>query len=311
MIPFLSIVVASYSDNAELKSTVDSIRATSPADQVEIVVVDDASASALPSIPSVRMTRNTRRIGCGPSRYLGALRATGRYLMFCDSHMRFEPGWFANSDRFEPKVLHCGSCLGLGVNSAGFDNMDVTNPNGVYFGATFNFHGPDRRKPKETQFLECVWMPEQPGDEYKIPAIMGACYVIQREWFFRLGALRFLRRWGGDEQQLSLKAWLAGGEIRLLKKMRIGHRFRNGPVSSSFVMPGQILYNKLFVIHTCLPPEMANRLLAKIPRSPHLSLALKSIQDDWHLVAIERAYNEGIFERSFQWFLERFALPFP
>ena len=301
----LSIVIASYNDNDQLAATVASIRATAPG-EVEIVVVDDCSVRPINFIPNIKLARNPRRIGCGPSRFVGAMKASGEYLLICDSHMRFTPGWYeAAMAKLRPKVLHCGRCLGLGVD------MNVDTSAGVYSGATWNFCGPDQAFPRIHQVFECVWAPEQAGDDYEIAAVMGACYFLEREWFIQMNPLRHLHLWGGDEQELSLKAWLSGGEIRLLKSVRIGHLFRQGQVSNSFVMPHHVMYNKLFVMHACLPPEMATRLQNKMQRGLQYGIALKNLRDDWHLVETERAYNERIFQRSFQWLLDRFKLPFP
>lgn len=301
----LSIVIASYNDNDQLAATVASIRATA-GEGPEIVVVDDCSVRPINFIPNVKLVRNSRRIGCGPSRFVGAMKAVGEYLLICDSHMRFASGWYeAAMTKLRPKVLHCGRCLGLGKD------MNVDAPEGAYSGATWNFCGPDRAFPRLNQVLECVWAAEQEGDDYEIPAVMGAIYFLQREWFIQMNPLRHLHLWGGDEQELSLKAWLSGGEIRLLKSVRVGHLFRQGQVSNSFVMPHHVMYNKLLVAHTCLPPEMATRLQNKMQRNLQYGIALKNLRDDWHLIETERAYNERIFTRSFQWLLDKFKLPFP
>lgn len=319
MKPYLSIVIASYNDNAELAATVASIRSTTPSfnEEIEIVVVDDCSMMPVAFSVGTKVVRNSRRIGCGPSRYVGALHAKGEYLLICDSHMRFSQGWYeAAKDKLRPKVLHCASCLGLGKTSAGVDNMNLSAPNGVYHGATWNFCGPYRSgpykdNPRFTQVLECIWAPEQAGDDYPIPAVMGAGYFIYRDWFIYLNALRHLRLWGGDEQELSLKAWLSGGEIRMLKAVRIGHKFRDGKVPSSFVMPHHIIYNKLFIIHTCIPPDLAMRMQMKMQRELQYGIALKALHADWHLILTARAYNEQIFESNFQSLLTRFNLHFP
>ena len=304
MTPKLSIVIATYNDNVELAETVKSIRATA-GDEPEIVVVDDCSSLAVKYLPGVFVVRNSRRLGCGPSRFVGACRATGEYLLIIDSHMRFTAGWYQEALRWlNPMVLHCGSCVALGKEM---------NPNagGQYHGATWNFCGPDRANQRLHQVLECVWASEVADETPEIAAIMGACYFISREWFFKLDPLRHLRLWGGDEQELSLKAWLAGGEIRLLKNVRIGHKFREGRVSNNFVMPWHILYNKLFIAHSCLPPELALRLQIHMHKDMSFNIAIKAIRNDWHLVETSQAYNNRLFTRSFDWLIAKFGLAFP
>lgn len=318
--PVLSIVIASFNE-VDLPNTVASIVNASlgSMDEIEIVIVDDFSSRPVPTALGTVVVRNPSRIGCGPSRYVGAMAAKGKWLLFVDAHSRFALGWFEAWRRncgMASRTLYCGRCLGLGKTDAGVMNMDVEHPNAVYNGATWNICGPYRSgphkgNPRYTQVLECVWATEQPGDGYEIPAVMGACYFIEREWFIDLDALRHLKFWSGDEQELSLKVWLAGGEIHLMKSVRIGHVFRSGNVTSRFVMPWHIIYNKLFISWTCLPPEQAKRLEEKLQREPQFRLASRAIQTDYHLVETQRAYNRTIFTRDFYWLAQKFGLALP
>lgn len=311
MNPVLSIVIPSHNDNVELDATISSIVLNTPEDVFEIVVVDDASNPApvvLGRWHCVKIIRNQHRIGCGPSRYVGACAARGEWLLLIDSHSRFTPGWFEawlSQSGMSPHDLYCGSCLGIDDN-----NMDVTKAK-PYFGATWNFYGPDRNKAvRQPQVFECVWYPETAdGFNYEIPAPMGACYFIHRANFLRLGALKNLKSWGGDEQELSLKVWLSGGSVRLIKQVRIAHKFKLGKLNK--IAPSDPIRNKLFVMHTCLPPHLALRLQKKMHRGGDLMTALRRLHDERHVVETERAYNATIFTRDFSWYLQRFGLSFP
>jgi len=302
----LSIIIPSRDDTPECVETIKSIRAT-VGDTVEIMVVDDASRQPVPQVMGARVIRCNRRVGVGPARTIGALRASGDYLLFVDSHMRFEPGWYAAAEQRtagRPNIAHCAQCVGLERG-----NMDLLRSTSFYHGATFNLYGPDRNRKGANQVLEVVWQPEQPGDDYALPAMMGACYFFPREFFLRLQPLRCLRSYGVDEAMLSLKTWLAGGEIRMLKGVRIGHQFRKRGLPSA--APWHPLYNKLFCMHTCLPPEHAERLERRLPKDGLLGTAKRALYEDWHLVETERAYNRSIFTRDFSWLLDRFQLSFP
>lgn len=327
MNPVLSIIIPSHCDNLECLETVKSIYATTAAQlaafEVEIVLVDDCSPEPVSkTIPVMeRYThvvhlRNQYRIGCGPSRYVGACAARGEWLLFVDSHMRFTPGWYeawasealrgGTTELLSERgmTLYCGSCLGLDEKM-----MDVTKAK-PYFAASWNFYGPDRNKAiRQPQVFECIWAPEQAGDAYEVSACMGACYFMTRHWFMQLQPLRHLKNWAGDEQELSLKAWLSGGRIVFLKNVRIAHKFKSGKLSK--IAPSDPIRNKLFVMHTCLPPHLALRLQKKMHRGGDLTTALRRLHDDWHIVETERAYNATIFTRDFQWYLSRFNLSFP
>lgn len=307
----LTVVIGSHSD-PELPATVQSIRETA-GDLADIVIVDDCSSKPV-HIVGAKVRRTQRRIGVGPARTLGAMLSETPWLLFVDAHMRFTPGWYqAASEVFSvnPATLWCGTCVGLNK-----DNMDVNKPSGVYYGATFNLCGPDHKHRHLKQVFEVVWAkpPEhlhfgQHG--WEIPACMGASYLMNREWFLKLQPLRHLRCWGGDEAMLSIKTWLAGGEVRLLRDMRIGHKFRNDTRPPFRILPAEVLYNKLFAIHTLLPTDMAQLLIRHMRTQQGFEIANRMIVADWHLVEVERQFNAGIFLRDFRWLVDRFGLNMP
>ena len=281
----LSVIIATHADNAELALTLNSLLLTTPdVSELEVIVVDDASPVPVGTLGAalmgghVRVHRNSRRIGVGASRHVGALMATGQFLLIIDSHMRFTPGWY------QAAMLHasthlmtlcCGVCLALDDT-----HKDVNHPDGAYYGATWNMAGHDRNRPSLRQVFETVWALELPGEDYEISAVMGACYFIARDFYLRLNPLQFFRGWGGDEASLSLKCWLAGGDMRLLKNVRIGHKFRSIKRVPFPVRSDEVLYNKLFTLHTCLPQDVVDRFLKKFQRGGHFQSALRMLYDD-------------------------------
>lgn len=310
----ISVIITAANEQGELDETIRSIRDTAGS-APEIIVVDDCSCSHL-TVPSdshpeeVVMIHNRFRCGVGPSRHIGALASTGTHLLITDAHMRFTHGWHeAAIARVEdrPNTLHCGVCLGLDCK-----NMDVTHPNAIYYGATFNFFGPDQRKPGTNQVLEGVWQPEQAGDDYELACAMGAIYFWPRDWFLLLSPLRHLRSWGVDEQIMSLKAWLSGGDIRIIKDVRVGHKFRSKGEKPPFsIQLPHVIYNKLFTILTCIPEPHAEALISKFKHDTDFKTAWAMIRQDWHLVAQEQLRNSHLFTRDFDWFLGRFSLSCP
>lgn len=303
----ISVVITTLDEYFETQKTIASIRDTA-GDNPDICVVDDGSQLPLTLLDKgCTLIRNESRAGVGAARHIGALQAKGDILLITDSHVRFEPGWYEKtlaiaSDR--PHTLHCGSCVGLTESQ-----MDMTKSNLVYNGAFMKFYGEDANRRGHMQVLEGCWLPDTPQDDFPMSSIMGAAYVMHTDWFFHIGGLRMLKQYGSDEVLLALKTWLAGGDVRMMKSLRIGHMFRDVAHYRSESWSG--LYNKLMIAHTCLPPEFARRLIAKIPNSKELSEAKRRIDDDSNLILSERAYNEAIFKRSFEWFIEYFKLEFP
>jgi len=307
----LSIVIPSRNDN-EIHNTVQSIRDTA-GDKPEVLVVDDSSTMPLAFTDhTVRCLHNTIACGVGPSRTIGALAATGEYLLFIDAHSRFTEGWYEHAIRRiegRPTTLHCGTCLGLDTN-----HMDVNNPVARYSGATLNIFGPDKNNGGKTQVFEPVWGPKV-ADDAELPCVMGANYTIRRDYFLKLNPLAHLRLWACDETMLSLKVWLSGGDVRYVESVKIGHKFYLPGERQRFnIPPGVITYNKLFALHTLTKGMVTMRLcdLLKGTVPPaEWQAAQTLLRDNWHVVAVEQAFNANLFKHDFHWFCEKFRLQFP
>lgn len=320
----LSIIICAVNDEDETLETINSIRATAGLEP-EIVLVDDCSGTPMAgdwrfnALPNVKIISNAKRCGCGPSRHIGALNASGDWLLITDSHMRFSPRWYEEFQNAviklipDEKLVLCATCLGLDR-----DHLDYNHPVSEYYGATFNFHGPDRQVPNRSQTLECVWIKngELPQDDLaEIPAIMGAGYFVPKAWFLHLGATRFLRSWGGDELQLSMKSWLAGGSVRLLRNVRLGHRF---PVKGEYKMfnvpVGHIQFNKIMAAHSLFPADTAARLVEWVltpqgkDENRDCDAARVLAMLDWHIIAQEMAYNRSIFVRDYGFICNKFGI---
>ena len=318
----LSIIITSHNDPEQTALTMASIRETAPS-HVEVVIVDDCSATPLHHYikpnEQTKLIRNHHRCGCGPSRHIGALNAGGEWLLICDSHMRFTPGWFEAWNRYpvgpdSERMVFCATCLGLDS-----EHMDVNNPVGEYHGATLSLYGPDRNDPKgPMQVFEAVWWLESsdPDDGRELAAIMGACYFVSRDWFLFLSPTRYLRTWGCDEQMISLKSWLAGGSVRLAKSVKIGHKFLiKGKEKQCWGAPhGDFVWNKLFAMNTLLPPDLAvklSNLLLSGSATGDNEAAKRLYRDNYHIVATERAMNKTLFTRDFDWYCAKFGIPLP
>lgn len=305
----ISIIVPSLNDS-ELLNTVSSIIQTS-GDKCQILVIDDQSKEVV-QIPqawkNVQLIRNEKRIGVAKSRHLGAEKATGDVLLFLDAHMRCEPGWYeAAIERLEanPNTLYNGCVPGLSAA-----NMDISKfagkkaPGaGFYTGAKLCLYNP-ADKSAEHQVLEGKWKNHEDNEE--MSCMMGAQYYVPRDIFFKIGGLKSLLMWGTDEPFLSLKAWLAGYEIRQLNTARIGHKFRNIPDApyrtENWCMP----YNKMRAILTILPDDVAEFLMAKLPETHASSLARKKIAEQREEIARERESYQAIFTRDLDWFCAKF-----
>lgn len=316
----LSVVFATLNDQKEAVATIKSIRDTA-GDKVQIVVVDDGSATPLAAMCSNEELRhavvvtNAHRCGVGPSRTIGVQVANGDYILICDSHCRFMPGWYeVLMEAFkQPHGVLCGQCLAF--DSKHMPKDPVFECVTTYQGGTLNVCGPDKQNKAKTQVMEGVWMPPPVEDKQELPCVMGACYAMSRGWFLQIDPLRNLRSWGVDEVMLSVKTWLAGGECRYLEGMKIGHKFLLKHERQPFNVPsGDTTWNKLFAIHTLCPTHLANRLSDELRKTVHpqeWTLATSMLKRDWFLVAQEQARNRRLFVHDLSWLAQKFNLPLP
>lgn len=309
----LSIVITHLKD-PDIANTVRSIKETA-GERPEIIIVNDGGEISLHEADRgfVKVFNNERRIGVGPSRHVGILRATGDYVMVIDSHMRFTAGWYPRLvERMEGQdfTLACFACLGLDS-----EHMDPSNPKSIYYGATWNVFGKDPNWPVETQVMEAVWNKSSPGDFADIPCVMGGAYIASKNWFLTISGLNLLRQWGEDETILSLRSWMFGGDVKLISDIGIGHKFLLQFERQPYeVNKGYTLHNKLVVIHTLLPKPLREFLLEKLTLvrgGGELSTAKALIHENWHLIEVERAFIERQARCDFYDIAKGFNIPLP
>jgi glycosyltransferase involved in cell wall biosynthesis len=302
-IPPISIIIPVLNDNDELNLTIKSIRETSPPN-VEIIVVDDASDLPVKINDStVRFFRFNERLGAGQARHFGAKNATSDLILFTDSHMRFDPKWYNNAISkilMTPTTLWCGTCLGLDES-----NMDIKYHKGAYNGADLVIYAE-----KNNTIFDGVWRDEILNqDDYEISCVMGACYFIHKKWYFHIKGLEQTMMWGSEEPILSIKSWLAGGDVRLMKSVRIGHRFRN--TSPYINNVSHIFYNKLAYMYMLFPTDMFVAVTNKMTKDENFESAMKLVENKKEMLDIEREYYKTIFSRDIYWLCNKFNIKIP
>lgn len=212
-----SVIITSSNEQRDLEVTVAMAWASCPPAH-EVIVVDDASDEPvdkrLSSFPDVRVVRNDKRIGVAPSRNVGAVHATGDILVFLDSHMRMPLDWLhyvENAVTLFPNAIMCTVCRGFDVRSKF-----------ISCGARFNT--------QNNIVLGRSWLDRGPVDTIDMcPCLLGAAYVVPRHiWEALAGIHRCFVGWGYTEQDLSLRAWMFGYEVRRINGLVVPHRFNRG-----------------------------------------------------------------------------------
>lgn len=298
MNPLLTIVIAALNEKpSDLHHTVKSIRESTGGQWVQVLIVDDASTVPVCCLP-VTIMRNRIRVGVGLSRHLGVEAALAPYVLICDGHCVFSGDWLQpllDTLRGSDKLLLCGQCWAL--------SEDGTRHTGTYNGARMVIHDPNETNIR-WRVLTAKWAKDKPGQSfYPLSAVMGACYAMSRDFFLKIGGLKMLREFGGDEENLSLKTILAGGEIRMFKQLKIGHKFRETTKVPYRITVESCIYNVCVNALTCCPPEVARDLIEKIGPGREWMDAKEMVRQNKDAIEAERVRLQGVFTRSWDEYL--------
>lgn len=208
----VSIIIPAKNEGNNVRSTLTSLLQHKTRSPFEIIVVDDGStdkccdflADQRESFP-VRLIR-TEGIGAAPARNLGAEQAQGKYLIFCDAHLTFEPYWI---DRLL-ELIDSGTADAVAPAIG-----SITEPHKVGYGQTLD------------QRWGVVWNPH-PQRPTPVAILPGGCFVIPKSVFVDIGGFdRGFQIWGYEDIEISVKLWLFGYRCYVQPNVKILHLFRN------------------------------------------------------------------------------------
>ena len=222
----ISVIIAARNERANFKDTL----ATIGTEPDEIIVLDDASDPGQEithfEFRDVLVITNKVQLGVGQTRELGSRTAKGDILLFTDGHMRFPAHWIdrirEGFDAMGPRALLCSTYLHNKQFPSDWFKGDRIG------GATMN-HYEKRRAgygtDSEFRLSNMHPLPAKlPGSgPVPVPCVIGACYAIHADFYHEIGGFQGLYGYGGDEQLLSWKAWLAGGTVAYLPNLPVVH----------------------------------------------------------------------------------------
>ncbi len=278
----ISVVVISRNEGAELRRTLESLRATLPA-RSEIVIVDDCSTDG--STRGLRGVIRAGGIGVARARNLGVSRTTGELLFFADAHIRLEKGWWiplANALE-DPKVA---------AVSGAVTHLPATRRRG--FGLTFT--GPD---------LDARWLPRQGFTPFAAPILPGCSLMMRRATFDAVGGWDsgLLHR-GGVDNEMSTRLWLLGYELLVVPEVVVSHLFRKA--SPYPVGWPQYLHNRLRLAFAHLNPRRLGKVISALHDQPAFGEAMALLVEGG--ISGRRSELLSRRKRTDDWFFERFGI---
>ena len=249
----ISFVVTSRNEPPHLlDATLRGLRRTCGAHRCQIIVVDDASEVPVASAMSgVTLLRNDGPRGVSSSRRRGCEAASGEVFIVLDAHLSFADDWLeALLDVIDERSVYCAASWDYELTAPRFFGANIRWEPSPWRGLTFE---PRRAEPAEAIV--------------DVPMVLGACYAVTRSGYDALGGFSpVFRLWGCDEQDLSLRAHLAGLSVRCATRARVGHL--DGRSQNYLRPPEYVIHNVHALLRTLWEPPTTELLEASLPAPP-------------------------------------------
>lgn len=262
MKPILSIVIPFLNEGEEVENTLISIFNHSDMKDIEVIIINDASDDGynyteLSGRYGIRYIENHFRIGVAASRDKGAQLASGNFILFLDAHMRFyDNDWsrriidLLSSDEM---LLLCSQSKGLcNINN----EIHEIKGRQTAWGASINFINSFR-------YLECNWIYRDFNSSencVEIPCVFGACYAVSKKTWKYIKGLSGLSQYGNDETYMSMKIWLSGGKVKLIKDLFVGHIYREHQPYEVDI--ASRIFNRIWIASLLLDSDFRSRAFA-------------------------------------------------
>jgi GT2 family glycosyltransferase len=272
-------------EGANTARTVENLTSTLPA-HTEIIVVDDGSTDGGPGIrrtnDAVRVIR-TNQLGVAAARNRGAVEASGEVLIFADAHIAAPPGWW------RPLV-------------AALENPRV----GGVAPAVADSHRP-RVKGCGLRFADAAlhieWLAERKRGLNSVAILPGCCLAMRRSVFEATGGFDSgLVRWGETDNELSVRLWLLGYELRVIPSVTVTHLFRGRQPYT--VRWKDVIHNKLRLAFVHFNEQRVAAVVDAVRDHPEFPealalLATTDISDRRAALAAKRVHDDNWFFDTF------------
>lgn len=221
--PEVSVVTPLYNCLGHTKAMLESLRASMPRRLAyEVILVDDGSTDETREWlhnmdPSVRVVLNERNLGFAGATNRGAALARGRVLALLNNDLVLPKGWFR-------PMLRALRSLGPRAGVVGNIQLDAQSREVDHAGIIFNQKGKPEHLRREPGGLYSLLFPVR-----KIPAVTGACFMMTRQAWQRLGGLDDSYHNGCEDVDLCLRASAAGLVNAVALRSRVLHHVSASP----------------------------------------------------------------------------------
>ena len=237
----LSIIIPARNE-IYLQKTIDGLLKNAVGDIEIIPIIDGPSTHPIePSKPDPRVKPIIKAIpeGMRPAINDGAAAATGKYLMKCDGHCIFKPGYDqtlkadCEPDWLMVPTRHSVFAETWTIKGRNFNYHYLTFPYDMSMygyglhAKTYEWHE-NKRINEETK--------DKPIDD--LMTFQGSCWFMHRDAFFRiLNPLDHANYYFYQEaQEVGLKFWMSGGKCIINKKTWYGHLHKGSSTGRGFFL---------------------------------------------------------------------------
>jgi GT2 family glycosyltransferase len=263
----------------------------------EIIVVDDNSQDLSTEFLKSNLNGDiykdvilieTQNAGAANARNIGAKAAKGKYLFFCDAHIKVPDNWLDslvntlisyNADLVAPCIADMSNILAAG------------------YGQTWDSE------------LRVVWLMDKPKEGTEIPIAGGAALGITKEAFEKIdGFQKLFMVWGKEDEEICLRAWLYGYKIVVNPRIIVQHLFRKKfPYE---VTAANVIYNMLCLAYCHFGKKRRSKTIQIAKNNPFFSIAANEVNKNVKLIINQR--NKYFKERNYSddFFFEKFNIPF-
>ncbi|XP_056007067.1 polypeptide N-acetylgalactosaminyltransferase 11-like [Ostrea edulis] len=264
----------------------------------EIILVDDSSTHDDLScqietyvnqhLQNVKFVRTPERQGLIRARVFGSHHASGKVLVFLDSHCE------VNTDWLEPLLIRISqdpkTVVVPVIDIINHDTMEYQSSPLVKGGFNWGLHfrwdhlpANERNDPK----LGAKPIPS--------PTMAGGLFAMKKSYFHQLGEYDVgMEIWGGENLEISFRIWMCGGRLEILPCSRVGHIFRKRRPYGNPIGGDTLMKNSLRVANVWMD-EYKKYFLKQRPQAENV---------DYGDISDRLSLRKRLSCKSFQWYLQ-------
>lgn len=257
----LTVCIPFKNEGEEVVKTVKSVRDTA-GDRVDIIVLDDVSDDGYDYETNlkpynVRFYKSEVRQGSSLGKEFCVQHAETPFVFLLDAHSRiYTQDWLDKAiallESDEAKnTIYC--CLCQYFNN---DTDHMSDAHMRAYGGYFDYN--------IKSLFSVAWnlnnFAEDKESPFDIIAILGANYLVRKDYWDYLGGYKGLKLYGREEAFISIKSILTGGNVKCFPGIHTGHKTRPNNKQPYICYAFEVVHNEMVVAYICCP-EKFDRLM--------------------------------------------------